>query len=149
MNYAKITNGTPEFYPSSIEKLVALGVLSSNTPTEQELNNANVVQVLPCSEGHPKNEFIYELKPVQQQDGTWAASWVKVEATEWQMQGKAESVANAAIAVRNQFLTSSDWTQLPDVTIANKPAWAVYRQALRDITAQSGFPFNINWPTRP
>jgi hypothetical protein len=50
---------------------------------------------------------------------------------------------------RNLLLTSSDWTQLPDVPLATKDAWTTYRQALRDITAQSGYPFNVVWPTPP
>jgi len=49
---------------------------------------------------------------------------------------------------RNQLLTDSDWTQLPDVTIETKSAWATYRQQLRDITNQPD-PFNITWPTSP
>jgi len=49
---------------------------------------------------------------------------------------------------RNQLLTDSDWTQLPDVAITNKVAWADYRQQLRDITTQPD-PFNITWPTSP
>lgn len=28
-------------------------------------------------------------------------------------------------------------------------SWAVYRQALRDLPEQEGFPFNINWPDAP
>lgn len=51
-------------------------------------------------------------------------------------------------AERDQLLKVSDWTQLPDVTLTNKEAWAIYRQALRDITNQSD-PFNIVWPTAP
>jgi hypothetical protein len=50
---------------------------------------------------------------------------------------------------RNRLLYETDWTQMPDVTLANKAAWATYRQALRDITKQSGFPENIIWPTPP
>lgn len=49
---------------------------------------------------------------------------------------------------RNQLLTASDWTQLPDVPLATKESWAVYRQALRDITQQAD-PFNIVWPVPP
>jgi hypothetical protein len=52
-------------------------------------------------------------------------------------------------AERNRLLAASDWTQMPDVTLANKAAWATYRQALRDITTQSGYPFEIVWPTPP
>ena len=49
---------------------------------------------------------------------------------------------------RNALLVQSDWTQLPDVPIATKDAWAVYRQQLRDVTLQSD-PFNIVWPVPP
>lgn len=49
---------------------------------------------------------------------------------------------------RNQLLSASDWTQLPDVPLATKDAWAIYRQALRDITNQPD-PFNITWPAPP
>ena len=51
-------------------------------------------------------------------------------------------------AQRNRLLLESDWTQLPDVPIATKDAWATYRQALRDITEQPD-PFNIVWPVPP
>lgn len=49
---------------------------------------------------------------------------------------------------RNKKLADCDWTQLADST-ADKPAWAIYRQALRDVTAQAGFPWNVTWPTEP
>lgn len=48
---------------------------------------------------------------------------------------------------RNAKLAQSDWTQLPDASV-DAAAWAVYRQALRDITTQND-PFNIQWPVLP
>ena len=51
-------------------------------------------------------------------------------------------------AERDKRLAACDWTQLPDVPLATKEVWAVYRQALRDITLQSD-PFNLVWPTPP
>lgn len=59
-----------------------------------------------------------------------------------------ESQWNAIKKQRNELLVSLDWTQLPDVPLATKEAWATYRQALRDITKQSD-PFNIVWPQPP
>jgi hypothetical protein len=50
---------------------------------------------------------------------------------------------------RDQLLIASDWTQLSDVTNINKETWALYRQTLRDITSQNGFPYNITFPTKP
>jgi hypothetical protein len=49
---------------------------------------------------------------------------------------------------RNAQLARTDWTQLPDAPV-DKVAWATYRQQLRDITNQSGFPWNLVWPTQP
>ena len=49
---------------------------------------------------------------------------------------------------RNAKLTASDWTQIADATV-DKTAWATYRQALRNIPAQSGFPNTVVWPDAP
>ena len=50
---------------------------------------------------------------------------------------------------RNAKLASSDWTQALDIPEATRTAWATYRQALRDIPAQPGFPDEVTWPTPP
>jgi len=55
---------------------------------------------------------------------------------------------NAVRVARNNMLKDSDWTQLVD-SPADKTAWAVYRQALRDVTAQAGFPLSVTWPDAP
>jgi hypothetical protein len=49
---------------------------------------------------------------------------------------------------RNAKLAASDWTQVADAPV-DKAAWATYRQALRDISDQAGFPWTIEWPTQP
>lgn len=52
---------------------------------------------------------------------------------------------------RNKLLAESDWTQVVDVPFADeqKQAWATYRQALRDVTDQAGFPLEVQWPVAP
>lgn len=50
---------------------------------------------------------------------------------------------------RDKLLSESDWTQLPDVPAETKAAWAEYRQALRDLTDQPGFPEGVLWPVAP
>lgn len=52
---------------------------------------------------------------------------------------------------RDTTLRACDWTQSPDspLTAAQKAAWAAYRQALRDVPEQTGFPDTIDWPTQP
>lgn len=51
-------------------------------------------------------------------------------------------------SLRDQKLAASDWTQIADAPV-DQAVWAQYRQALRDIPAQSGFPYNVSWPTSP
>lgn len=50
---------------------------------------------------------------------------------------------------RKNELTSCDWTQLPDVDLANKWDWAVYRQELRDLPAQGADPKLWVFPVPP
>ena len=50
---------------------------------------------------------------------------------------------------RNQLLQESDWTQLADIPQETKDRWEPYRQALRDVTTQPGYPLEIVWPTPP
>lgn len=59
--------------------------------------------------------------------------------------------ADAVINQRNYLLYQSDWTQIPNnpLTPQIQQEWAVYRQALRDIPQQPGFPANVVWPTPP
>ena len=50
---------------------------------------------------------------------------------------------------RNEKLAATDWTQATDVPQAVKGSYASYRQALRDVPQQAGFPENVQWPTQP
>ena len=49
---------------------------------------------------------------------------------------------------RNYRLSGTDWTQLNDSPV-DKAVWAAYRQELRDVPQQAGFPSNVIWPERP
>jgi hypothetical protein len=59
--------------------------------------------------------------------------------------------AHSIRSERNAKLTETDWTQVDDTPLDNvaKSAWANYRQALRDVPDQAGFPFDVNWPSAP
>jgi hypothetical protein len=59
-----------------------------------------------------------------------------------------EALATAARTQRNGLLAASDWTQVADAPV-DQAAWATYRQALRDVTTQTGFPTSIAWPVTP
>jgi len=56
--------------------------------------------------------------------------------------------AKSVRASRDEKLKASDWTQVADAPV-DKAVWATYRQALRDVTTQSGFPWTITWPDAP
>jgi hypothetical protein len=101
----------------------------------------------------------------QQSDGKWYTKYVLgpiftdttdaegnvVTAAEQEAAYKAMKDAEQAERVRadrNKRLADCDWTQLADSPV-DKAAWATYRQALRDVPAQAGFPWTINWPTQP
>tara|TARA_R100001377_G_scaffold43808_2_gene24884 strand:+ start:25764 stop:25982 length:219 start_codon:yes stop_codon:yes gene_type:complete len=51
-----------------------------------------------------------------------------------------------ARAYRNHLLTLSDSQVWPDHV---PDEWRTYRQALRDLPAQAGFPATAAWPTKP
>lgn len=62
------------------------------------------------------------------------------------------SLASTAVGERRtKLLYGSDWTQIPNnpLTTEKQQEWATYRQQLRDVTAQPGYPYNVVWPTPP
>lgn len=71
---------------------------------------------------------------------------------------EAEAIRVAAIvpqspddlrARRDALLAACDWTQCRDVPDATAAAWQPYRQALRDLSKQAGFPDSVTWPVAP
>jgi len=77
-------------------------------------------------------------------NGTWMQAWTVNELPEQQ------AAANVR-AQRNQLLGSCDWTQLADSPLDadGKAAWALYRESLRLVPQQAGFPWNVQWPSEP
>lgn len=59
--------------------------------------------------------------------------------------------ASSVRKIRNNLLSESDWTQLNNSPLEEdkKNSWRSYRQCLRDISSQVGFPWKINWPLKP
>ena len=97
-------------------------------------------------------EYTSEQKIIKSNRPKYHCQWSN-ETFEWidlrtdeEKKIEAESIVKLT---RNQLLMDSDWTQLPDVPLTNKDQWAIYRQQLRDITEQSGYPFNVVWPDLP
>jgi hypothetical protein len=62
-----------------------------------------------------------------------------------------EEYASEAREKRNALLAETDYLMLPDYPLPEEKfqAFAAYRQALRDVPLQSGFPRQIDWPVKP
>jgi hypothetical protein len=72
----------------------------------------------------------------------------------WQTKQWEDDPATAkrqVLSKRQQLLSMSDWTDTVSAStrLENYNAWQFYRQQLRDITTQEGYPFNVVWPTQP
>ena len=135
------------------------------TPEVLEALGADVVFEGPQATGGTVYQFSMP-SGVEQIDGKWYTKYVlgpvftdrpatdtepAKTAAEQEAEYKAMKDAEQAKSVRtscSEKLKDSDWTQLADST-ADKDEWAAYRQALRDVTAQQGFPWTIDWPVQP
>jgi len=62
---------------------------------------------------------------------------------------KLELDKNYVRTERNRLLGESDWTQNRDVVLSNDAEWKTYRQALRDLPANTTDWTNPPWPTKP
>lgn len=61
--------------------------------------------------------------------------------------GKSDRKAAEVRAERNVKIAACDWRMLTDSP--GSAEWKVYRQALRDVPQQAGFPDNVVWPVAP
>jgi hypothetical protein len=140
-------NGGPSWDRTTEEVLEALG--------------ADVVFEGPQATGGTVYQFSMR-QGVEQIDDKWYTKYVLgpiftdttdeegnvTTAAEHEAAYKAQKDAEQAKAVRddrNKRLADCDWTQVADAPV-DKAAWAAHRQALRDVTAQEGFPWNVQWP---
>jgi len=86
--------------------------------------------------------------PAVQENGQWYTSFV---VNDMDADAKAATDAAQATSVRQQRddkLSKCDWTQVADAPV-DKTAWATYRQALRDLPKETGFPWTMTWPSEP
>ena len=86
---------------------------------------------------------------VEQIGGKWYTKYSVADMDAEAIAAKDAEQAKAVRADRNAKLAASDWTQGKDIPDNISSAWATYRQALRDVPAQAGFPWTVEWPTQP
>ena len=85
------------------------------------------------------------------ENGNYVIAHRLIEKTAEQLQQEIEMNASVARSDRDYLLQMSDWTHISDSPLSTekKAEWGAYRQALRDITKQDGFPLNVIWPDKP
>ena len=81
-------------------------------------------------------------------DGDWVYTVEVVPLTPEDIDARNEAQAQSVRAQRNQLLVECDWTQLSDSPVDPLP-WRTYRQELRDVPQQAGFPWTVVWPVSP
>ena len=160
MNYAKINGTTLVTYP------YGPGELEQDRPGSFVGPNYNMVECFNntdlSSQGFSLAQVVEETVPsfdaITQRctlsttpilrDGVWILTWVIENKSAETLALELHDRELNARARRNDKLKDTDWTQLPDAPV-DSAAWATYRQALRDLTSQAGFPDAITWPTVP
>lgn len=141
--YLKLTNGTnPQQY--SYVQLIN-DYPEENFPTMPSDTVLAQYEVYPyvVDEMPPWDEDaeMVQLGKFYLKEAIWHRSWDVVSLP-------IEDVTRNKRLARDIKLIASDWTQVLDTPV-NKEEWAAYRQKLRDVPAQPGFPYSIVWPVAP
>lgn len=121
---------------------------SWGTTTPEILDSLGADVVLEGPQAQPTRYQVGFADGVEQIDGQWFTKYSVANMDADAIAAKDAEQAKAIRDQRNTKLTESDWTQVADAPV-DKEAWATYRQALRDITTQTGFPWEITWPDAP
>jgi hypothetical protein len=149
--YVLAPNQTVETFPYSIGDLRRDNPNTSfpRNPSDAVLADWNVFPVVEQSppEYNPANQNLNQLNPTLV-DGEWLQTWAVTPASAEEIAERLQRKEAEVRQQRNELLSACDWTQLPD-SPADHEAWAAYRQELRDVTSQEGFPWDVTWPEAP
>jgi hypothetical protein len=146
--HIKLTNGQPENYSIGQLRRDNPQVSFPKTIPDATLAEYDVYPLKPTDRpqvDHTKN--VTEGTPAQQ-DGEWVQVWDVTDAAEEEIAQRTDEKATSVRSQRDDRLTRSDWTQVADAPV-DQQAWADYRQALRDVPSQAGFPYSVIWPEQP
>jgi len=150
MLYVRIDNGSVAQYPATQEDVrwnnTNVSFPAGNIP-DALLAEFNYFPVSPTSATFDgRTQRVEEANPVNI-NGIWTQAWTIIALTTEEIAQINSDQWTVVREERNAKLAASDWTQLSDAPVDDL-AWAVYRQALRDITQQAD-PFLIVWPIAP
>jgi hypothetical protein len=145
-----IENGAVKQYPYSLGQLKAANPLTSfpAQATDEMLASFGVERVFFSTPPELTDTQVLEEGTPVIADNRWTQVWTVRDMTTEEVASRNDTQAATVRAQRNNKLTESDWTQVADAPI-DKAAWAAYRQVLRDVPSQQGFPWNITWPDAP
>ena len=157
--YVKINNGQVETYPYSIGQLRKDNPNTSypKTPTPELLAEWGVYPVTQVDRpqvDHTKN--VTEGNPVQI-NSAWTQNWVVTDASAEELAAREANAWDSLRAERDERLAACDWRITREVEQAARDnlglqiplVWLDYRQALRDLPANTVDPFNPIWPQEP
>lgn len=147
--YAKLNNGQLQKYPYTLGMLRKdnYNVSFPRVMTDEIFAQFGVVRVTPTP--RPEYDHTKEFNVVADQvNGAWVEKWVATNVSAEEISQRTENQINSVRAERNQKLSQCDWTQVADSPV-DKEVWATYRQALRDVPDQEGFPWDVAWPETP
>lgn len=96
----------------------------------------------------PATQTVSAAAPALAADGKWRQQWAVRQLTAEEQAAASNQQATVVRGQRNAKLAESDWTQLADAPV-DSAGWAAYRQALRDVPGQPGFPWTVDWPVKP
>lgn len=116
--------------------------------TEQLINDMGADVVFEGPQAQPTRYQIAFRDGVRQVEGKWYTKYSVADLDAEGIAAKDAEQAKAMRSTRNDKLKDTDWTQVADAPV-DKAAWAAYRQQLRDISAQPGFPWDVQWPEMP
>ena len=150
--YALIENRAIKQYPYTLAQLKKAhkNVSFPKTPSDEVLASFNVQRVFFSAQPEITNtEVLEENTPVFDAGAQrWTQSWSVRNLTDEELASRNDAQAARIRADRDKRLADTDWTQVADAQV-DKAVWASYRQALRDVPAQAGFPHDVTWPDQP
>lgn len=105
---------------------------------------------LPQPEYNPETQYLRE-NPPSSDNGVWVKTWSVVDFTTEELATQQENKKSNVRGQRDSLLQSCDWVATTDtaLTAEQQQLWIEYRQALRDVPSQPGFPDNVVWPSKP
>lgn len=119
--------------------------------SEELLNEFGADVVFEGQQASPTRYQVAFADGVEQVNGKWYTKYSVSDMDADAITAKDTEQAKAVRATRDSKLAESDWRVIKaaETSTSLNSAWATYRQALRDITSQSGFPWTITWPESP